>query len=131
VGTAPAPAPTTSGLEPRICGLLCWIPVGPVPLIASIVFLVVDPYKENKFIRFHAFQNLFFAAAAVAISIALMIVGAILAMAGPLALLMIPIWLAYCFGVLGVMIYMCVKAYGMESPRLPFIGELAAKQAGV
>ena len=132
MGTAPTPAPaSTGGLEPNICGLLCWIPLGPVPLIASIVFLVADPYKQNKFIRFHAFQNLFFAAATVVIWFSLAIIGFVLAFAGPLALVMLPIWLAFVVGILGTMIFMAVKAFGNQTPKLPFIGPLAAKQAGM
>lgn len=127
----PAPAQSSGGLEPNICGLLCWIPLGPVPLIASIVFLVADPYKQNKFIRFHAFQNLFFAGAMVALWIACLVVGAVLAFAGPLALLMIPVWFVLGFGALAVMIFMCIKAFGMQTTRLPIIGDLAAKQAGM
>ena len=132
MASSPTPAPAqSSGLEPNICGLLCWVPIGPVPLIASIIFLVADPYKNNKFIRFHAFQNLFFAGACIAVWLALIIAGAILAFAGPLALLMLPLWFVFAFGALGVMIYMCIKAFGMETPKLPFIGQLAAKQAGL
>ena len=28
--------------------------------VTGIVFLVLDPYKSNSFIRFHAFQSIFF-----------------------------------------------------------------------
>jgi uncharacterized membrane protein len=42
-----------------------------------------------------------------------------------------PIWWAYGFAILGLALYMSYKAYSMESPRLPYVGEMAAKQAGV
>ena len=30
-------------------------------LITAILFLIIEPYKNNRFIRFHSFQALFFA----------------------------------------------------------------------
>src|SRR2546425_261107 len=83
VSTAPTPSPAASGgLEPNIAGLLCYSPVG---LICDIIWLVAEPYKSNKFIRFHAFQSLFLCGALFALFIALWILGFILGMiAGPL-----------------------------------------------
>ena len=129
MSTAPAPAPASSGIQPNICGLLCWVPLGPIPLIASIAFLVVDPYKQNKFIRFHAFQSLFFLGAAIAAYFALVILGTLLVFMGPLALLMIPIWVVVGIGLFGVTVFMCIKAFGNEKFKLPVIGDFAEKQA--
>src|SRR5258708_2557392 len=57
---APAAAPAAgSGIDPKLGGLLCYLPIGPIPLIADIFFLVAEPYKNDKFLRFHAFQSLF------------------------------------------------------------------------
>ena len=132
MGTAPTPAPAASGgLEQNICGLLCWLPIGPVPLVADIVFLLAEPYKNNKFIRFHAFQSLFFMGAGVCLGIGLMILGVILAFMGPLALLMLPIDLVVGLGMLVATIFMCVKAFSNETTKLPIIGPLAAKYAGL
>ena len=129
MSTAPAPAPASSGIQPNICGLLCYLPLGPIPLIASIAFLVVDPYKQNKFIRLHAFQSLFFLGAAIATYFALLIVGTLLAFMGPLALLMLPIWFVVGIGLFAVAVFMCIKAFGNEKFKLPLIGDLAEKQA--
>jgi uncharacterized membrane protein len=118
-------------LEPNIAALLCWIPLGPIPIVACIVFLVADPYKQNKFIKFHALQSLFFLGAAIALWVVMVILGFVLAMLGPLALIMLPLWLVFMLGILGVAIFMCIKAYGNQTFKLPFIGELAAKNAGL
>jgi uncharacterized membrane protein len=39
--------------------MLCYIPL--VGWIAAIIFLVLDPYRYNRHIRFHAFQGLYLA----------------------------------------------------------------------
>ena len=128
---APAAAPVAaanSGLADNVAGLLCYCPFA-VGLIASIIFLVVDPYKTNKFVRFHAFQSLFlhgaFFAAGVAFMIINMVLGAVffplVAIAGLIELV---VWL----GALAVVIMMMVKAYGMQTTHLPVIGGLADKQ---
>jgi len=31
-----------------------------ITIIPAIIFLVMEPYNKNKFVRFHAFQSLFF-----------------------------------------------------------------------
>src|SRR5580698_4818637 len=58
---APVPAATASaggGLAPNVAGALAY-----VTIIPAILFLVLEPYNKDRFIRFHAFQCLFFAAA--------------------------------------------------------------------
>lgn len=123
-GAAPAPAADNE----NIIGLLCYSPVG---LFADIFVLLADPYKNSKFLRFHAFQSLFLCGACIAISIGLTIIGAVLGMiAGPLALIMLPVNLIFGFGILVLCIIMMIKAYGMQKPLLPVIGKLAEKQAG-
>src|SRR3954469_3933933 len=124
-GTAPAPA--GSGSSDNIIGLLCYSPVG---LIADIFVLVAEPYKNSKFLRFHAFQSLFLCAAAFVVSIGLTIVGVVLGMiAGPLALLVFPVQMLFGLGILVVCVMMMIKAYGMQTAQLPVIGKMAADQA--
>lgn len=119
---------TSTGLSDNIAGLLCYSPVG---LIADIVFLVTEPYNRNRFIRFHAFQSLFTALAVFVLAIALMIVGGILAMI-PVAgwILDTLLWAVFGLGNLALWVLMMIKAYQMQSPKLPVVGEFAEKQAG-
>lgn len=126
---APAPvavAPASSGLADNIAGLLCYSPVG---LICDIIWLVAEPYKSNKFLRFHSFQSLFLAGAWFVLWIGLMIVGFVLAaVGGPLGLIMFPIDMIIGFGFLALCVVMMIKAYQMQTPHLPIIGGLADKQ---
>ncbi|UCH50751.1 MAG: hypothetical protein JSV54_06970, partial [Chloroflexota bacterium] len=43
---------STTGLEPNIAGLLCYV----AGWISGIVFLVLE--RKNQFIRFHAMQSI-------------------------------------------------------------------------
>jgi uncharacterized membrane protein len=126
---APAAVQPGTGLTDNIAGLLCYSPVG---LIADIIFLVAEPYNRNRFIRFHAFQSLFMAVAMIALVIVLMILGAVLAIIPVVGWLIgLLLWLAFTFGNLALWIMMMIKAYQMQTTKLPIIGDLAAKQAGM
>jgi len=127
--TAPAAAPVAaanSGLADNIAGLLCYSPIG---VICSIIWLVAEPYKSNKFLRFHSFQALFLCAAFFVFGIAWGILGAVVGMIfAPLALVMFPVGLLIWLGALVLCILMMIKAYQMQTPHLPVIGALADKQ---
>src|SRR5215467_10606206 len=54
---APAqPAPASAGMTNNVAGMLCYI----LGIVTGIIFLVLEPYKNDRFIRFHAFQSIFF-----------------------------------------------------------------------
>lgn len=131
MGAAPrATAAGSIGLQPGIAGLLCYIPVFPVGLVISIVFLVVAPYNRDRFIRFHAFQSIFLTVACIAVSAALMIVGSIFsAIWFVLAALMIPIWGIFWIGILVLVVVCMIKAVQNQMWKIPYIGDLAEKQA--
>ena len=109
----------------NVAGMLCYL----VGWITGVIFLVLDPYKNDKFVRFHAFQSIFFNVGLIAVYIALFFVGIILTVMH-LGLLMLPIWLILGLGVFAAWIFLMFKAYNNEKFKLPFIGDLAEKQAG-
>ena len=43
-------------MDTNVVGALTYL----AGFITGIVFLVLDPYKSNSFVRFHAFQSIFF-----------------------------------------------------------------------
>src|SRR5437762_53663 len=59
----PPGSPAASGLTDNIAGALCYT------VILGIVFLLIEPYKRNKLIRFHAFQALFLCGALIVVNI--------------------------------------------------------------
>src|SRR5215471_10320276 len=71
-----APHPTigkTGGLGDNIAGMLAYCTI-----IPAIIFLVLDPYNKNKFIRFHSFQSLLLWVAVAVVGIAVKLVFLIL-----------------------------------------------------
>src|ERR1043165_205822 len=63
-----------AGLEPNLAGALSYL----FGFITGIIFLAIEPYNKDRFVRFHAFQSIFFSVAWIAAYIAIGIVWAIL-----------------------------------------------------
>ena len=131
MASAPTPsAPAaSSGMGNNVAGLLCYL----FGWIGGLVFLLIDPYKTNRFVRFCAFQSIFLDVAIVALFIGLSILSVILTMitrglAGPLMFLL---WMALWVGFIVLKIVLMIKAYGNSEFKLPIIGGFAAKQAGL
>ncbi|MBI2468030.1 MAG: DUF4870 domain-containing protein [Candidatus Rokubacteria bacterium] len=115
-------------MAPNVAGLLAYV----LGLITGVIFLVIEPYKNDRFVRFHAFQSIFFNIAVIVVMIGWMILSLLLAAltGGVLALIMFPLTLLIQLGILVYWIFLMYKAYNNERHMIPFIGELAAKQAG-
>ena len=104
-----------------------------VGFVTGIVFLVLDPYKSNSFVRFHAFQSIFFNVAWTTFWIIWMILSAVLAplTAGILRLIALPLMLIFTVVGFGMWIFLMVQAYQQKLFRLPIVGKVAAEHAGV
>lgn len=125
-GTPPAGGVKPSGLAPNIASLLCYLCMP----ITGIVFLVIE--KENKDVKFHAWQATIFGVAYIVLLIVLQILtaimGAIAGFLGALFGILIPV---VAVGVFVLWIICLIKAYQGERWKIPFLGEFAAKKAGV
>lgn len=101
-----------------------------ITIIPAIIFLVMEPYNKNKFVRFHAWQNIFFAIGLTVLWIVLMVVGFVLDII-PILGWILHILLAAALGIgsLVVWVMLLIKANKGEKWKLPFIGDLAEKQA--
>ena len=117
---AAPPAASTGGLTDNVAGMLAY-----VTIIPAIVFLVMEPYNKSRFIRFHAFQCLFFTVAWFVLWIALNIVAHI----PILGWLTILIWPLVGLAGLVIWIILLLKANGGQMYKLPVIGDMAEKQA--
>jgi uncharacterized membrane protein len=117
---------STAGIPSNIAALLCYI-LWP---ITCILFLILEPYNKDKFVRYHAFQSLFLGLACIGLAIGLMIVTSILALVPVLGwILDILLWIVYGLGMFGLLIFLIYKAYSGEQYMLPWVGKLAAQQA--
>jgi uncharacterized membrane protein len=118
--STPNPQPSVGGLTDNIAGMLAY-----VTIIPAIVFLVLEPYNRNRFIRFHSFQCIFFAIAWTVLWIGLNIIVHI-PFLGWLTILIRPL-----IGLAGFVIWLILllKAYQGQMFKLPVIGDMAEKQA--
>ncbi len=111
----PNAAGATSGLSDNAAGAIAYITI-----IPAIIFLIVEPYNKNSYVRFHSWQSIFLGVAAFAIQIVLSIIPVI-------GWILIPIFL---IGFLIIWIMCLLKASKGERWKLPLIGDFAEKQAG-
>lgn len=123
----PQPAPAASaGLTDNVASALSYL----LGFITGIIFLAIAPYNQNRTVRFHAFQSIFFSIALIAISIGLGILSMILfAVSFWLGTLFGLLQMAYGLAVFILWLYLMWKAYQGQKVMLPVIGELAEKQA--
>ncbi|HWB85264.1 MAG TPA: hypothetical protein VG675_14065 [Bryobacteraceae bacterium] len=53
----PDPQDPFAGITPRTASILCYIPA--VGWIASVIVLAADRFRQDRVVRFHAFQGLY------------------------------------------------------------------------
>jgi uncharacterized membrane protein len=127
-----AQAPTAVGSETmrtNLVGALAYL----AGFITGIIFLALEPYKSNSFVRFHAYQSIFFNAAWIAFWIIWVIVSAILTplTAGVFGVIALPIMLILSLAGLGTWALLMYQAYQQKLFKLPIVGKFAAQHAGV
>ncbi len=112
-----------SVLQPNIAGLLSYL----VGFISGAFFLVVEPYKSDRFVRFHAFQSVILSLVWL---VAHVILGALF------TVLPWSLWSAMStlsslvsLGFLVIFLLLMYKAYANEKFKLPVVGDFAEKQA--
>jgi uncharacterized membrane protein len=106
--------PAASGLTDNNAGALAY-----VTIIPAIIFLVVAPYNQSSYVRFHAWQSIFLGVAAFVIGFIniIPILGQIIFLLGMLALF-------------AAWIICLLQALKGNRFKLPIIGAFAEKQAG-
>jgi uncharacterized membrane protein len=114
-------APVGAGLTDNVAGALAY-----VTIIPAIVFLVLEPFNKRRFVRFHAFQCLFFAAAWTVLWIGL----SILAHIPFLGWATVLVWPLVSLVGFVIWLILVLKAYQGQMFKLPVIGDMAAQQAG-
>ncbi|HEY2468273.1 MAG TPA: hypothetical protein VGI45_10620 [Terracidiphilus sp.] len=124
-----APAPAASGLQPNMAAALAYL----AGFITGIIFLVIDPFKTDRFVRFHAFQSIFFNVAWIGLWIVWMIAGMVLGAVtkGLFFLIELPINVLLMIGGFCLWAFLMYCASQGKTFKLPVIGAIAAKQAGL
>lgn len=122
---------TALGLDTNVGALLCYLPICLISLIYSIIVLVTE--KDNKLMRFHAFQSLIISAIYIVIMVILQVVGTGLVLAtnsSILGLLVSLVTLVAVIAFLAAMIFGCIKGYQGQKFKFPVVGDMAEKWAG-
>ena len=126
---AAAVAPESTGLQPNTAGALTYL----AGFITGIIFLVIYPFKTDRFVRFHAFQSIYFNVAWIGFWIVWMIVGMVLGALtkGFFFLIELPVNLLLMVGGFCLWAFLMYSASQGKTFKLPIVGALAAKQAGL
>lgn len=100
---------STTGIQPNVAGLLCYV----LTWLTGIIFVVIE--KENKFVRFHAFQS-------------------IIAFGALTVIDLIFVWTFIIPTIIGVLMFvlwivLMIKAYQNKMFKLPLVGNYAEKLA--
>src|SRR3989339_1078425 len=103
---------TGMGLEQNVAGLLCYV----VGWVTGIIFLILE--KDNRFVRFHAFQSIIVFGAITVVQIVLSFIPFIgWVLNALIGLATFILW-----------IILMVKAYQGQTYKLPIAGDIAEKQ---
>jgi uncharacterized membrane protein len=129
VPSEPAFAASPSVMATNVASTLAYV----AGFITGTIFLILDPYKSNSVVRFHAYQSIFFNVAWFAFWIVWMIVSAILTplSAGLFGLIALPLILIFSLVGFCLWAFLMYQAYQQKLFRLPIVGKFAAQYAGV
>jgi uncharacterized membrane protein len=121
-------APSSFGLSANVAALISYLFVP----VTSIVMLATE--KENRLVRFHAWQSLFFGlgifAMTIVMSVVIGVVSLVLSALSPVAGVLVTIvslivWLGLALAILAVWFFCIFKAYQGEMYKLPLFGKFA------
>ncbi|HEV3513765.1 MAG TPA: hypothetical protein VGS05_18815 [Candidatus Sulfotelmatobacter sp.] len=125
-GAAAAGTVSAPGLTMNLAAALSYA----LGAITGVLFLVLAPYKDNRFVRFHAIQSIILNVAIVAVAIVWSIIVSILMSIAGFWVLTVALPLDWLFGlgIFALWLFMMFQAYSEREFRIPWIGNIAAKQ---
>jgi uncharacterized membrane protein len=116
----------TGMLADNLAGALAYL------FIPAALFLLVEPYRKNRFIRFHSLQSLLVALAGVVAVAVLRLLSLVLHFIPVLGEFVILLGALVVFlGGLVLWVVLVIKALQGEMFKLPFLGDLAEAQASL
>lgn len=122
---APGASASGVGLTMNLAAALSYA----LGLITGILFLVLEPYKNNSLVRFHAMQSVLFSAACIVFAIAWsVLIGILVSISGFWVLTIdLPLRLLIGLAIFVSWLYLMFQAYCGRKYLIPWIGDLAAK----
>jgi uncharacterized membrane protein len=124
--TAPRVQGKVGHFPERIAGAFAYF-----TFIPAIVFLFLDPYNKNRFVRFHSIQCLCVWVGGILLAVILKLLGLILFIIpalGPLLALLISVVAA--LGAIAIWLVLVIKALQGEMFKLPLLGDFSEQHAG-
>lgn len=120
----PAAYATTGLLKENLAAALAYF-----TFIPAVIFLTSKSFKQNRFVRFHSWQSIFLAIAAVLAAIVLRLLSFVFSLIPRLGYLLASLAvLVVGLGFAIVWLVVLIKAFQGDLFKLPVIGELAEKQ---
>jgi uncharacterized membrane protein len=114
----PATPKLVSGIAENIAGLLCYF------VLPAAVFLLLHPFKRNRFVRFHCYQCL------ITVGVLIIVHFGLILLARALPLVALPLLGLVMLAEFTVWLLLLVKSYQGEMFKLPLVGDVAAQLAG-
>ncbi len=113
-------------LSENVAGALAYFTIVP-----AMLFLFLEPYRKNLFVRFHALQCFLYTAAIVLLGVGLRLADYVLfviPVLGPLLVVVIDV----VAGIAAILLWfvLVAKAWRGETFKLPLLGDFAERYAG-
>jgi len=108
-----------TGLAPNVASMLCYL----CTWLTGLIFLLIE--KDNKTVKFHAWQAIFLGIALFAAYVVIMVIGFIPYIGLISLVLSLVLWIGFAV----VWILAMVKAYQGQKWLIPVIGPMAEQQA--
>ena len=112
--STPAAPVAGAGMTDNVTGMLAYFTI-----IPAVIFLVLEPYNRNRFVRFHSWQCILLHVAWIILWFGLHI----------LAVLTFFLWPIIALAGFILWIILVIKAYQGQMFKIPFLGDIAEKQA--
>jgi uncharacterized membrane protein len=123
------PAATSAPMASNVAGLVAYV----LGFITGIFMLVSEPYKSDKFVRFHALQSIFVSGVYLLVIIGWSLLSSMFLTVGFGAMWRIVFlgWWVVRLAFFALWLFLMYKAYNNERFALPIIGPIAKKHAGL
>lgn len=127
-GAVAAGGGPASAIASNVAALLTYVPC----IIAAVIFLSMEPYKKDPYVRFHAFQSIFFGVAWLTLWVIWDVVRMLLGVSseGLSALMVLSLNALVYVGGPVYWAFLIYKAYCHQRYMIPILGRMAAEHAG-
>ena len=120
----PAASQSSTGLDPKLAGLLCYI----LGIITGLIFFLIE--KSNDVVRFHAAQSILFSGSMIILWIILTILQfVILSISLSLGSIFSLLTMLLGLAVFVLWVVLLIKGYSGKKWKLPVIGDMAERMA--